>query len=67
MENYIVDEIENAAFSIDDDLAALIREATKVVYMAGVLDGSFDSSLKEEAENFFAKETFKEEKATFDA
>lgn len=56
MKNYIVDELENMGFELADELKEAIANATETVYMAGVLDGQYNTKKQEEAICYFEKE-----------
>lgn len=53
MKRYILDQLENEGFQLDEDLERAIEEHAMTVYYAGVLDGQYNSSLNREATEFF--------------
>lgn len=53
MEKYIIDQLENEGFVLSEELKEAIEEHAKTVYNAGILDGSYDSKLHQEAIDFF--------------
>ena len=53
MEEYILNQLENEGFQLDEALRDALREHTETVYNAGVLDGIYDSKLRQKAIDFF--------------
>jgi hypothetical protein len=56
MEEFIVNELTNLGFELPEELKEAIEHASKTVYMAGVLDGQYDSKKRQEAIEYFEAE-----------